>query len=121
MLSGSAAHTRIRLNQMFLIEPALLITKVDNSKYMFRSTFYKTFSLKACIVLYNVVTCPYKQTRHDMNLIQILQAKARNFSDALLMETLNQPKLKKHILDWENWTEPVSYAVAEEAFKRGLI
>lgn len=54
-------------------------------------------------------------------IIQILQSKARALNDELLIETLNQPKLKKHISDWRNWNEPVFYAIAEEAHNRGLI
>ncbi len=56
-----------------------------------------------------------------MKTIQILQAKVKNFSDELLMEVLTQPKLKKHLPDWRNWTEPVYFAMAEESFKRNLI
>ena len=54
-------------------------------------------------------------------MYEILKAKARKMNSELLMEFLNQPKIKKHIEDWRNWTEPVSLGIAIEANKRGLI
>ena len=74
-----------------------------------------------CVYIVYILDVYKFKNREIMNLHQILASKAKGMSNETIMSILNDPKYKRHLADWRNWTEPFALGLATEAHKRNLI